>query len=93
MDVQFMYEGLVEEEDELVGKLTACEGFMWILLENIARSSAFVEEIGERLLTELNGMEQEWRTELLHLRLEKSLLAGKMRDGTSESMKRGDGAE
>lgn len=93
MEVQLMYEGLVEEEDELVGKLTACEGIMWVLLEKVAKSGGFVEEIGERLLTELNGMEQEWRTELLHLRLEKSLLAGKMREGTSESTEKGDGAE
>ena len=47
MDVQFMDEGLVEEEDELVGKLTACEGFMWVLLEKVAMSNGFVEEIGD----------------------------------------------
>jgi len=82
MDISSMYEGLVEEEDELVGKLKTCEGFMRAMLEFLSRNCGFAEEIGEKLLTELNAIEQELRTELLHLRLEKGLLAGRMRSGS-----------
>jgi len=77
--MQAAYENLVEEEDALLQKICQCEECKWTILDFCYKNNGN-REVGEAILTSIHAIEQDYRTELLHLRLEKSLLAGKMRD-------------
>jgi hypothetical protein len=79
MDDVSNYEKLVEEEDELTTKIKLCEGCQWMLLDYISKNAGVGEEIGEEIMTRVHTIEQDLRTELMHLRLEKGILAGRMR--------------
>ena len=73
-----LYENLVVEEDELVQKVTLCETYQWTILDSISKQGEIGKEIGEELLTVVHTIEHDLRTELLHLRIEKGLLAAKL---------------
>jgi len=73
------YEQLVLEEDELVAKIRLCEECQWSLLELISRHGDMGREIGEEIVATVHTIEQDLRTELLHLRLEKGIVGEGMR--------------
>ncbi|WP_058300639.1 hypothetical protein [Gorillibacterium timonense] len=78
-----VYEKLVDEEDELLAKIELCEGCQWSLLEYVSRYGEMGRAIGEEIITNIHHIEQDLRTELLHLRLEKGFLAETMKKGES----------
>ncbi|MCL6457243.1 MAG: hypothetical protein K6T85_04480 [Gorillibacterium sp.] len=73
------YEKLVVEEEELVMKVQLCEGYQWTILTYLSNQGEIAKEIGEEILTIVHTIEQDLRTELLHLRVEKELLGGMMK--------------
>jgi len=77
-EVSQVYENLVLEEDELVTKIQLCEGCQWTILEYLIQHGELGREIGEEITTTIHTIEQDLRTELLHLRLEKGFLAAQM---------------
>jgi len=74
-----LYEKLVVEEEELLERIKFCEGCQWALLEYVCRHGELGEALGEEILTDIHQIEQDLRTELLHLRLEKGVLAERMK--------------
>jgi len=73
------YEQLVLEEDGLVAKIRLCEECQWMLLELLSRHGETGRDIGEEIVTTVHTIEQDLRTELLHLRLEKGIMSESMR--------------
>ncbi|MEO3945788.1 hypothetical protein [Gorillibacterium sp. CAU 1737] len=74
-----VYEKLVDEEDELLARIKLCEGCQWSVLEYVSRQGELGKAIGEEIVTNIHQIEQDLRTELLHLRLEKGFLAEAMK--------------
>ena len=62
-----------------MAKIRLCEDCQWTLLELISRSGETGREIGEEVATAILTIEQDLRMELVHLRLEKGMLAERMR--------------
>jgi hypothetical protein len=73
-----LYENLVIEEDELVAKIQLCEGCQWTILEYLIQHGELGRGIGEEITTTIHTIEQDLRTELLHLRLDKGFLAAQL---------------
>ncbi|REK77704.1 hypothetical protein [Paenibacillus paeoniae] len=72
-----VYERLVEEEDELLNKIEICEGCIAGIFEYLVSKKD--THIGESILTAVHTIVKDLQTELLHLRLEKSLLADRIK--------------
>jgi hypothetical protein len=73
------YEQLVDEEEELIAKIRLCEECQWTVLELVGRHGEKGREIGEEIMKTVLTIEQDLRTELIHLRLEKGMLAERLR--------------
>ncbi|WP_438431594.1 hypothetical protein [Gorillibacterium sp. sgz500922] len=58
-------------------KIHHCEECKWAVL-NFCYTHLDDREVGEAILTSIHEIELDYRTELLHLRLEKSLQARKL---------------
>lgn len=84
-EIQSFYENLILEEDELVAKVRLCEDCQWTLFQFFGQKGEAGRGISEEILTAIHIIEQDLRTELLHLRIEKSNLAGKMSGGLDAS--------
>lgn len=69
------YEKLVLEEDELITRIKICEGSQWSLLSYVSKYGEVGKTLGEEFLTGIHQVEQDLRTELFHLRLEKGFYA------------------
>lgn len=73
------HDKLKVEEDEILSKIQFCEGCLETILMFISNNCECREEIiGEEIVMKVHTIEQDLRTELLHLRLEKGILAGRM---------------
>lgn len=84
------YEKLVLEEDDLLTKIRLCEDCQWAILEVLSHHGELGKEIGEEITATVHTIEQDFRTELLHLRLEKGSLAGKISNESSKGERRRD---
>ncbi|GKU77767.1 hypothetical protein [Paenibacillus sp. L3-i20] len=72
-----VYEQLVAEEEELLQNIEICEGCISVVFQYISGKED--PQIGESILTAIHTIEKDLQTELLHLKLEKSLLANKIK--------------
>ncbi|MFF2888556.1 hypothetical protein [Paenibacillus sp. NPDC057967] len=77
VELMTVYERLVEEEDELLNKLEICEGCIACIFEYLVSKKDV--HIGESVLTAVHTIAKDLQTELLHLRLEKGLLADRIK--------------
>lgn len=85
--MQDVYESLVKEEDLLLKKISECEECQYSILDICFRYSG-IRDGAEAILKSIHGIELDYRTELLSLRLEKSLLAGRMREAQERDTER-----
>ncbi|TCZ78412.1 hypothetical protein E0485_07880 [Paenibacillus albiflavus] len=73
------YEQLELEEDELIQKIGLCEGSISMIVDYIASNGDKGIHIGESIISAVHTIEKDLQTELLHIRLEKSFMANKMK--------------
>lgn len=78
-DLREKYEQLVLEEDELIQKIGVCEGCISMILEYIPNNSDADVQIGESIVSAVHTIEKDLQTELLQVRLEKGILANKIK--------------
>lgn len=73
------YEQLVLEEDILIQRIATCEECINAILAYILKNCQSVHLLtAEDIVNAVHLIGKDLQTELLHLRLEKSILAGKM---------------
>lgn len=73
------YEQLVLEEDTLIQRIATCEECINAILAYILKNCQSVHLLtAEDIVNAVHLIGKDLQTELLHLRLEKSILAGKM---------------
>ncbi|WP_409342857.1 hypothetical protein [Paenibacillus sp. MBLB4367] len=78
-DMVNKYEQLVLEEDILIQRIATCEECVNAILAYILKNSQSIHLItAEDIINAVHLIGKDLQTELLHLRLEKSILAGKM---------------
>ncbi|WP_052339722.1 hypothetical protein [Gorillibacterium massiliense] len=71
---------LAQEEDELKQKISFCEGCLLEILKYISNCSmSGMEIMAEEILTKIHAIEQDLRTDLLHLRLEMGIVTEEKR--------------
>ncbi|MEK3720086.1 hypothetical protein [Paenibacillus sp. FSL H8-0034] len=75
-DLTAPYELLITEEQVLMEKIKTCEACVFAVLDAVVQNgNSFHAITTEEILTVIHNMGNDFQTELLHLRLEKSILA------------------
>jgi uncharacterized transporter YbjL len=75
-DLTAKYELLTTEEETLIEKIKTCESCVLAVLDAVVQNGNDVHIItAEEILNTIHTMGSDFQTELLHLRLEKSILA------------------
>lgn len=79
-DLREKYDQLVLEEDQLIQKIGVCEGSITAILEYITNKCDSINAlIVEDIISSVHTIEKDLQTELLHLKLEKGLLANRIK--------------
>jgi len=80
-DLRNAYEELVVEEDELIQKIGICEGCVSVIFDYILSNGDTGVQVGESILSAVHTIDKDLQTELLHIRLEKGILANRIKLG------------
>ncbi|MBP1991886.1 hypothetical protein [Paenibacillus eucommiae] len=79
-DVMVTYENLALEEDTLVQRIRVCEDCVSVILDYISNKNDSTHILTvEDIVSAIHVIEQDLQTELLHLKLEKGVLANKIK--------------
>ncbi|MGG1555098.1 hypothetical protein [Paenibacillus ferrarius] len=82
--IQTQLETTLQEEATLTQRIRLCRDFIDILLDYVAHNADQIHILtAEDILTSVHTIAQDLDTELLHVRLEKSILVNKLGEATS----------
>lgn len=78
-NLQRKYENLLEEERMLTERIGSCEECVETILDYIAKKANTIHVLtAEEIVSALHNMGKDLRTELLHVKLERSIVSNKL---------------
>lgn len=87
------YNGMIEEEDLLYKQIEACQEFTDVILDHISDKAETLHiPTTETILTAIDVIKMDLQRELLHLRIEKSILTREISKSKEENRSRSLGA-
>ena len=83
------YNGMIEEEDLLYKQIEACQEFTDVILDHISDKAETLHiPTTETILTAIDVIKMDLQRELLHLRIEKSILTREITKSKEEDRNR-----
>ncbi|MCM3269995.1 hypothetical protein [Paenibacillus elgii] len=78
-NLQSKYENLIEEERLLADKIESCEECVEAILDYIAKKANTIHVLtAEEIVSAVHAIGKDLRTELLHVKLERSIVSNKL---------------